>query len=165
MLSKTLLEAINDQINHELYSAYTYLSMSAYFESVNLQGCAHWMKLQGHEEVEHAMKFFDFVHDRGGRVVLDAIGKPTVEFKSPLDAFQQALGHERRVTALIHKIYDLAVKEKDYATQALLNWFVTEQVEEEKSASDVVEQLKLIGDNTAALLLLDQQLGERKAEA
>lgn len=164
MLSKTIQETINEQINHELYSAYTYLSMSAYFESLNLRGFAHWMRAQSREEISHAMKFFDFLHDRGGRVVLPAIDEPPAEFESPLEVFQQALGHERKVTGLIYKIYDLAVKEKDYATQALLNWFVAEQVEEEKSTGEIVEHLKQSGNDPTGLLFLDKQLGERKSE-
>ena len=122
------------------------------------------MRVQGREEVSHAMKFFDFIHDRGGRAALQTIDEPPTEFESALEVLQQALGHERKVTALIYKVYDLAVKEKDYATQALLDWFVTEQVEEEKSASEIVEHLKQIGNDPTGLLFLDKQLGERKAE-
>jgi len=119
------------------------------------------MRLQGQEEVSHALKFFDFVHDRGGRVTLQAIDQPPTDFQSPLEVWQQALEHERKVTAMIEQLYVLAVKEKDYATQNLLQWFVDEQVEEEKNASVVVEQLKMIGDNAPAVLMLDKQLGER----
>jgi len=164
MLSKTLQDALNEQIKNELYSAYVYLSMSAHFEAQNLRGFAHWMRVQSQEEVSHALRIFDFVNDRGGRVVLQAIDKPPVEFKSPLDAFQNALTHERKVTGMIHKLYELAVKENDYPAQVMLQWFIEEQVEEEKSATEVVDQLKLIGDQGAGLFMLDRQLGERKAE-
>lgn len=164
MISRAIQDAMNEQIKNELYSAYLYLSMAAYCESINLKGFAHWMRVQYEEETEHAMKFFDFVNDRGGRVTLQAIPQPPTEFKSPLDVFEQTLEHERKVTAMINKIYDLAVKESDYASQALLQWFVTEQVEEEKSASEIVEKLKLAGDRGSALLYLDHELGERKAE-
>jgi ferritin len=161
MLSKVVQDTINDQIKNELYSAYMYLSMSAYFEGANLLGCAHWMRVQSQEEVSHAMKFFEFVFDRGGRVVLQAIDQPPVDFKSPLDIFQQTLQHEQKVTALINHIYELAVKETDYATQTFVQWFITEQVEEEKNASQILDQLKAIGDQPAALFMLDGYLGKR----
>ncbi|MFQ5657890.1 MAG: ferritin, partial [Candidatus Methylomirabilales bacterium] len=146
MLSQKIQDAINEQIKHEFYSSYLYLSMSAHFESVHLSGFARWMRLQSQEEMSHAMKLFDFVQGREGRVVLKAIDQPPAKFKSPIDVFQQALEHERKVTGMIHKLYDLAAKENDYATQVMLQWFVTEQVEEEKAAGDIVEQLKMIGD-------------------
>ncbi len=164
-MDKALQDAMNDQLRYELESAYVYLSMAAYCESVNLPGAAHWMRLQAQEEVEHAMRFFDFINDRGGRVILQAIDQPPVEFDSLLDVFEKALAHEQKVTGLINNIYDLAVQEKDYAAQALLQWFVTEQVEEEKSASDVVNTLKMIGDQPAALVMLDRELGARTPEA
>lgn len=164
MLSKRLQDALNEQIVHELESAYVYLAMTAHFEAANLRGFAHWMQLQRLEELQHAMKIFDFVHDRGGRVVLGAIGKPPSEFKSALDVFQKALAHERKITGLIHKLYELAVKENDYPTQVMLHWFIDEQVEEEKSAGEVAEQLKRIGSDSAGLFMLDRKLGERKAE-
>lgn len=161
MLSKKLQDAINDQIKHELYSAYLYLAMSAHFEAVNLPGFARWMRLQSQEETSHAMKLFDFIHERGGRVVLQAIAQPPGEFKSALNVFQQALEHEQKVTEMIHRLYELAGKENDYATQVMLQWFITEQVEEEKTAGDVVEQLKTIGEQPAAVFMLDRQLGAR----
>jgi ferritin len=163
MLSKTLQSAINDQIKHEFYSAYLYLAMSAYCETINLPGFAGWMRAQHQEELAHAMKFFDFVNDREGSVELQAIEQPPSEFQSPLDIFQRALEHERKISSLIHQLYELAVKEKDYPTQTMLQWFITEQVEEEKSASQVVEQLKIIGNDGGALLLLDRELGGRGA--
>jgi ferritin len=161
MLSKVVQDTINDQIKNELYSAYLYLSMSAYFEGANLPGCAHWMRVQSQEEVSHAMKFFEFVFDRGGRVMLQAIDQPPVDFKSPLDIFQQSLQHEQKVTAMINHIYEVAVKENDYATQTFVQWFITEQVEEEKNATQIVDQLKAVGDQPAALFMLDGHLGKR----
>lgn len=162
MLSKPLEEAINEQINKELYSAYLYLSMSAYCEAESLPGFATWMRGQAQEEVEHAMKFFDHVNNRGGRVVLKAIEMPPPVWKSPLEMFEQVLGHERKVTGLINRLYELALKENDYATQMELQWFVTEQVEEEDNAGRVVGQLKRVGDQPMGLLMLDRQLGERQ---
>jgi ferritin len=161
MLSKALQDAFNEQIKNELYSAYLYLSMSAYFERVNMPGFAHWMRAQSQEEVSHAMKFFEHVNDRGSYVVLKTIEQPPSEFKSPLDIFQQALEHEKKVTAMINRLYDMAIKENDYPAQVELQWFVTEQVEEEKSASDIVEQLKMIGEHSPSLIMLDRQLGAR----
>lgn len=164
-LSKKLEKALNEQITHELESAYVYLSMCAYFEAQNLLGMAHWMRLQAQEEVGHAMKIFGFINDRGGRVELGAIAKPPVEFKSPLEVFQKALAHERKITGLINQLYDLADDEDDYPTEVMLQWFIDEQVEEEKSAQEVIDHLKLIGESGAGIFMLDRQLGERKAEA
>jgi ferritin len=163
MLSRTMQDAINEQIKNELYSAYLYLSMSAYCESGNLPGFAHWMQMQAQEEMVHAMKFYGYVHDRGGQVVLLAIDQPPAEFQSPLDIFEKALGHEQKVTAMIDNLYDLAIQEKDYASQVLLQWFVTEQVEEEDSATKVIDTLKMVGDSRQALLMLDRELGGRQA--
>ena len=162
MLSRKVQDAINEQIKHEFFSSYLYLSMSAHLESAHFSGFARWMRLQSQEEMSHAMKLFDFVQEREGRVVLQAIDQPPAKFKSPLDVFQQALEHERKVTAMIHKLYDLAGKENDYATQVMLQWFITEQVEEEKTAGEAVEQLKMIGDEVTPLLMLDKQLGARE---
>jgi ferritin len=164
MLSKKLQDAMNEQIKNELYSAYLYLSMSAYCEAANLPGFGHWMRMQAQEEEAHAMKFYDFIHERGGRVVLQAIDQPPVEFPSPLAVFEQTLEHEQKVTGMIHDLYTLAVEEKDYASQAFLQWFVMEQVEEEDSASQILETLKMIGDKGHALLMLDRELGKRGAD-
>jgi ferritin len=161
MLGKEIQDAMNDQIKNEFYAAYQYLSMAAYCESENLPGFAHWMRAQAREETEHAMKFYDFILDRNGRVVLQAIEEPLVEFGSPLEVFERALEHEQRVTAMINDLYGLAGRENDYASQTFLQWFVTEQVEEEKNAGDVVETLKMIGDRSEALFLLDRELGGR----
>lgn len=165
MLSKKLQDALNDQITSELYSAYVYLAMSAHLTGANLPGFARWMRLQSQEEYSHAMKIYDFVLQRGGRVVLKPVDQPPAQYKSPLDVFQQALKHEQKVTGMISRLYELAIKENDYPTQIMLQWFVTEQVEEEHAAGDVVEQLKMIGNEPTALFLLDQQLGTRGAES
>jgi len=163
MLSTALQNAINDQVKNELFSAYLYLAMSAHFESAHLPGCARWMRMQSQEEASHAMKLFEFILERGGRVALQAIEQPPAKFKAPLDVFQQALEHERKVSGMIHRLYELAVKENDFATQVMLQWFIGEQVEEERSAGDIVEQLKMVGDQPVGLFMLDQQLGARKA--
>lgn len=162
MLSTALQEAINEQIKNELYSAYLYLSMAAYCEANNLPGSARWMRLQSQEETSHAMKFFDYVNDRGGRVVLQAIDQPPSEFESLLDIFQQTLGHEQKVTSMINQLYELAIKENDYPSQIELQWFITEQVEEEKSAGDILELLKAVGEHAPSLMMLDRQLGARQ---
>jgi len=164
MLSKTLQDALNTQIKHEFFSSYLYLAMSSYFESQSLLGFAKWMRIQSEEEHGHAMRLFDFVHDRGGSVELQALEQPRGEFAAPLDVFQQALEHERFITAQIHQLYALAVREKDYPTQVHLQWFIDEQVEEEKNASDIVDQLRIAGNDSAAILLLDHNLGQRQAE-
>lgn len=155
-------EAINEQIKHEFYAAYLYLSMAGSFEVANLTGFAHWMREQAKEETNHAMKFFDFLLDRGDHARLQAIDAPPYAFRSPLDTFEQALEHEKEVTSLIHDLYGLAVRENDYAAQVMLNWFVAEQVEEEKSATEIVERLRMAGEDSAALLLLDAELRERR---
>lgn len=162
MLSKKLEDAINEQINKELYSAYLYLSMSSYCESESLAGFAGWMRAQAQEEINHAMRLFDYVAARGGRVVLKAIEMPTPVWKSPLEMFEQVLQHERKVTGMINRLYELALSENDYATQMELQWFITEQVEEEESAGAVVEQLRRVGDQPMGLLMMDRQLGERQ---
>ena len=162
MLSNKLEDALNGQSNAEFYSAYLYLAMSAYFQSVNLSGFAHWMRLQAQEELEHAMKFYDYVHERGGRVVLHPVEDPPSKWESPLAAFEQAYRHEQKVTGLINDLYELAEKERDHATKIFLQWFITEQVEEEASASEVVEKLKLLGEDTASgLYILDRELAQR----
>ena len=161
MLSEKLEKAINDQIRAELYSSYLYMAMGAYAESLNLGGFANWMMKQSQEELEHAMKFWGYVHDRGGRVELQAIDKPPVDFGGPLGMFQETLKHEQLVTSLINDLYALAVEEKDYASEIFLQWFVTEQVEEEKSAQDVIDVLESVGDKGHALFMLDRHLASR----
>lgn len=161
MVTETIEAAVNDQLNLELSSAYVYLSMSAHFESAGLPGFARWMRLQSREEVGHAMRFFDFLNDRGGRVVLKAIEAPPSDFASPLAAFEQALEHEQRVTASIHALYELAVKEGDHAAQPLLLSFISEQIEEEKTARQIVDRLQMVGDRNAGILVMDHHLGKR----
>jgi ferritin len=163
-LSKPVQDAMNDQIQKELASAYLYLAMAAYFAESTLNGFAHWMRVQGREEMGHALKFFDYVHDRNGHVELAAVEKPLAKWTSPLAAFEAARKHEEKVSASIRAIYDLAVKEKDYASQALLQWFIVEQVEEEKTGREIVDTLKLIGDNRAGLFMYDKELGRRTGE-
>lgn len=163
-MNQKIQDAINEQIKNELYSAYIYLSMSAYFESADLPGMARWMRRQAEEEVEHAMKFFAYLNERGGRVALHAIEKPQFDWESPLAAFRNALEHERLVTGMIHSLYDLSVAENDYPTQTMLHWFIDEQVEEEASAGEIVASLERAQDNPGALMMLDSRLGERRAE-
>ncbi len=161
MLSNTMQEALNNQINAELYSSYLYLSMAAHFESEGMPGFANWMKIQAQEENAHAMKFFDFVLERGGKVRLLPIEEPPSEWDSPLAAFEAVYVHETKVTGLINDLVDKAVAEKDHATNSFLQWFVNEQVEEEASASEVVDQLRLIGDARGGLFMLNRELGAR----
>ena len=156
--------AINKQVGLELYSAYTYLAMSAHLAQQNFEGFAHWMRLQAQEELAHAMRFHDYVVERGGHVQLPAIDAPPADFGSPLDVFESALAQEKHVTAEIHAIYGMARDKKDYATELHLQWFVTEQVEEENAAGLAVEQLKRAGSDTSVLLMLDHQFGGRAGE-
>ncbi|MCS6840121.1 MAG: ferritin [Roseiflexus sp.] len=164
MLSESIQQAINKQITSEFSASHAYMAMAAYFESLSLTGFAHWFRVQSEEEREHALRFFDYVNDRGGRVILGAIDEPRNEFASPLDAFEHALAHEQRVTAAIHAIYTLAAQENDYATMSMLKWFIDEQVEEEKSAQEIIQHLKMIDGDGTGLLLLDRRLAEREEE-
>ena len=164
MLNPTVQQALNDQVQKELHSAYIYLSMAAYFEAENLPGAAHWMRRQAGEEQEHAMKIFDFIQDRGGRVTLQAIDAPPATFSSPLAVFEASYAHEQKVTKSIHDLYALAVQEADYPTQVMLQWFIDEQVEEEKNASAIMAQLQMVGDSPAALFMIDRQLAARAGE-
>lgn len=160
MLNQRLQEALNEQLNAELYSAYLYLSMSAYFESISLKGCANWMRCQAQEELFHAMKFHDHINERGGRALMRPIEGPPTEWDSPLGVFEHTYEHEQKVSALINALVDLALAESDHAANAFLQWFVTEQVEEEASADQVVQKLKLVGD-TNGLLMLDREMAQR----
>jgi len=164
-VDKAIQDALNQQINAELNSAYIYLAMSAHFAEQSFDGFAHWMRKQAGEELGHAMKLFDYVLERGGHVELTAVAGPAKKFGTPLKIFETALAHEKKITAMIHALYDLARKKADYATENALNWFVTEQVEEEDNAGRAVERLGLAGDSTAALLMLDHQFGERSEES
>jgi ferritin len=160
-LSKKMQDALNEQIKEELASAYIYLSMAAYCESINLPGFAAWMEAQSGEVMEHAMKFYGYIHDRGGRVTLHALEQPPTEFGGPTDVFEKTLAHEQYITGRIHKLYGMAAEEKDYASLGILQWFVDEQVEEEKSATAILEVLKMIGDKGQGLIILDRQLAQR----
>ena len=161
MIDKKMQSALNEQINAELYSAYLYLSMVAYFESVNLPGFANWMRVQTQEEVMHAMKIYDYINERGGRVILKSIGEPQTEWESPLDAFEAAYEHEQKVTGLINGLVNLAIEEKDHAANMFLQWFVNEQVEEENNADAIVQKLKLMADAPGGMYMLDNEMGQR----
>ena len=161
MFTKALQDAYNEQIKHEFYSAYFYLGMSAYCDANNLFGSAKWLKMQAGEEQEHAMKLFDYVQDRGAQVALQAIAQPPATYTSLLDLFEQVLAHEQKVTALINRLYETAVKEGDYPSQFMLQWFVNEQVEEEKNATTIVEMLRLVGSQPQGLFMVDSKLGAR----
>lgn len=161
MLSPKMEQALNEQINAEYFSAYLYLSMSAYCESIGLKGFANWFRVQNLEEMVHVTKFLTHVHDRRGVVTLTAIGGPQTKWDSPLAAFEAALQHEEGITARINKLADLAVKESDHATHTLLQWFITEQVEEESTADGIVQQLKLMSGAPGGLYLLDRELAAR----
>lgn len=161
MLSGKMLKALNYQINRELYSAYLYLSMASYFRDMNLNGFANWMEVQCQEEMSHAQKFYEFVDERGGKTTLDAIEAPPHSWNSPLHVFEETLKHEQHVTSLINDLVKLAIDENDYASNSFLQWFINEQVEEEASADDLVQQLKLVGDHGQGVFMLDRELGQR----
>lgn len=161
MLKAKMLKALNGQINAEMYSSYLYLGMEAYFQSISLSGFASWMRGQVQEELFHGMKFYDFVFERGGKVNLQTIKKPESTWKSPLDAFKHVLEHEQLVTSLINDLADLAIAEKDHATLNFLQWFIAEQVEEEASAGEIVDKLKLIKNDSSGLFMLDAEMGKR----
>ncbi len=161
MLSKRMEEALNEQINLELFSAYLYLSMATYFDSINFPGFSHWMKKQFEEEIGHAMKLYNYVYDRRGRVILKEIKAPKTEWKSPLEAFEDAYNHERYISESIYKLVDLAKEEGDKATENMLQWFVEEQVEEEASTYNIVEKLRMIKDHPQGLFMLDRELAKR----
>jgi ferritin len=163
MLKPKMLGALNQQVNAELSSWYLYLSMAAYFEAQSFKGMAGWMRVQAQEELGHAMKIYDFVNQRSGQVTLTQIDAPKTQWDSPLGVFEESLGHERKVTAMINGLVNLAIDEKDHAANTFLEWFVNEQVEEEATVEQIVDQLKLVGDNGVALYMIDQQLGQRIA--
>ncbi len=164
MINSSLEKALNKQLNMELYSAYAYASMAAYFEHKNYNGFSTWMKTQAAEEMGHARKFYEYILNVGGRVQLDAIDKPPAEFKSPVSVFEGALEHERKVTKAIYKLVDLATKESHHATTTFLQWFVTEQVEEEAVADNIVQRLTMVGDSPEGLFMMDRELGARQSE-
>ena len=160
-MNKKIESAINKQINAEMYSAYLYLAMASYFEKDGLSGFANWMQIQAQEEMVHAMKFYNYVFERGGTVELEAIEKPPTGYKSALEVFKKVLSHEQRVTSLINGLFELALAEKDYASQSMLKWFIDEQVEEEDSASKIVDKVKLTGDKGPGLFMLDKEMAGR----
>lgn len=162
MPTKAVEAGLNKQITMEFDSAYLYLSMAAYFEQQSLPGFGHWMRLQHQEELSHGMKLFNFVLDNGGRVELETVAKPLSEFDSPLGVMLLTLQHEEKVTASINKLYELALSEKDYPTQLVLQWFIAEQTEEEKTVGEIIAQLRMIGDNGSAMLMIDRRLAARQ---
>ncbi|HOM27436.1 MAG TPA: ferritin [bacterium] len=163
-MDKKLLEELNLQIKKELYSAYLYLSMASYFDYINLEGFATWMKVQAKEEFGHAMRIYDFLNDRGEKVILEGIEKPPSDFSSPKDVFEKTLKHEKEVTKSIENLYKLAKEKNDYSTEIMLQWFITEQVEEEKQANIILEKLKKIEDKPHLILMLDKELSKRGEE-
>ena len=164
MISEKMQKALNDQIREELESAYIYLAMAAYFQAEGLDGMAGWMKAQSQEEVSHAMKFFGHIDDRQGRVTLQALKEPPAEWGSPLEAFQAAYKHEQHISGCIDKLVKLAEAEGDRAAYAMLQWFVSEQVEEEANAAKIVDRLERVGTSGNGLIMLDHKLGERQAD-
>jgi len=165
MVKQEVQDAINDQIRAEFYASYLYLGMMTYFEARSLPGFGHWMRLQAKEEVTHAMRLVDFLLDRGGHVDLQTIERPKLEYESPLDVMRSALAHEEKVTASINDLYALAVAHNDYPAQVLMQWFVSEQVEEEKNAGEIVDQLELAAGSASALFVLDGRLADRIPQA
>lgn len=161
MLTKKVESALNKQINAEFWSAYLYLSMSAYFQTNNLSGFANWMKIQAMEESSHALKFINYIIERGGKVKLEPIAKVDTEWKNTIQAFEDTLNHEKKVTKMINDIADIAADEKDRATLQFMQWFITEQVEEEATAEEILQQLKMIKGEGHGLLLLDRELKSR----
>jgi ferritin len=162
MISKTMEQTLNKQVNRELFSEYLYLSMSAYFETIFLKGFAKWMRVQAREEHAHAMKIYDYIIARGGKVTLAAIEAPKNKWESAGKIFEESYAHEQKVTGMIDALVDLAIKEKDHATFEMLQWFVKEQVEEEMNASDILNQIAIVGDRPGHLFALDHQLGKRE---
>jgi len=161
MLSEKMLEDLNLQLNRELYSGYLYLSMSAYFSSKGMPGFANWMRVQAQEELTHAMKFFDYILKSGGSVKVLPIDAPPTDWANPLEVFQETLRHEQKVTSHINNLMDLAISQKDHATGNFLQWFISEQVEEEENARNILDRLSLAGEERGLLFILDQELGKR----
>ena len=162
MINQSIEKALNKQINAELYSSYLYLAMAAYFENQNWNGFANWMKIQSVEEHAHGMKMFEFVYQRGGKVVLTAIEAPKTEWKSVLNVFEETLVHEQKITKSINDIYELSLQEKDHATSSFLQWFINEQVEEEDNVIKILESLKMVGESKNSLYFFNRELGKRQ---
>ena len=161
MISAKMLKALNAHLNEEFYSSYLYLSMAAYFEAKNLKGFANWFRIQTQEEYMHGMKFFNFILQKGGKVSLSQINMPEIEWKDIPEIFSDTLKHEQKITGLINKLTELAMIEKDFATNNFLQWFVTEQVEEEANVEEIIQKIEMIGDNKSGLYMLDNELGAR----
>ena len=161
MLNKRIEEELNKQINAEIWSAYLYLSMSAYFEDKNLPGFANWMRVQYQEELTHALKIFDYVNERGGRVILQPIEKVKTEWRDTVEVFEETLKHEQHVTGLINNLVNVAIEEKDHATNNTLQWFVSEQVEEEAAADEILQQLKMLQGKKEGIIMIDRELKQR----
>lgn len=164
MIDRKMLDALNEHLNVEYYSAYYYLAMSAYFHDTDLNGMASWMRVQYQEELAHAGRFFDFIADREGTISLKPIEAPPQAWDGPLAVFEDALAHEKSVTQRIYELVDLSLEMRDHASNTFLQWFVTEQVEEEATASEIIQQLKLVGGDGNGLFLLDRELGQRSPE-
>lgn len=162
MIKENLLNAINEQISNEMFSSNLYLSMAAYFQTINLNGFANWMRVQAQEEMTHALKFFDYLLQRNSQPKIGAIASPQVSWENPLACFQDAYAHEQKITAQINKLADMALKEGDHATWIMLQWFITEQVEEEATSNEIVDRLTLAGDSKGGLFMLDNELKQRK---
>lgn len=161
MISAKMQKVLNTHLNEEFYSSYFYLSMAAYFEAKNLKGFANWMRIQANEEQMHGMKFFNFILQKGGKVILSEIGAPKIEWKSISEVFADTLKHEQKISGLINKLVEVAMLEKDFATNNFLQWFVTEQVEEEANVEEIIQKIEMIGDNKSGLYMLDNELGAR----
>lgn len=161
MISEKMTKSLNHQINREIFSSYLYLGMNAKMITLGLNGFANWFAVQVQEELSHAQKIYDYVNQSGELVVLEAIEAPEQHFDSPMEAFTQTLEHEKKVTAMIHKLMDLAIEERDHATESFLRWFVDEQVEEEANATEAIQKLRLAGDNSGSLFMLDAEMGKR----
>lgn len=163
MISKEMESALNEQINKEFYSAYLYLAMSAFCNTIGLPGFSNWMRMQYEEESLHVTKMYDYVLGQGGEIQLKTIEMPPKEYGTPLEIFEETLAHEQFITASINTLMDLAVSEHDYATQTFLQWYVTEQVEEEGNVNDILAPLRMVGADKGGLMMIDQQLGQRVA--
>lgn len=161
MLKDTVLKAFNEQINAEIHSAYLYLSMSAWFQTKGLAGFANWMKVQYREELTHAMKFFDYIHERNGRVILEPVAGVPADFESIIDVFEKSLAHEQKVTAMIDRLVDVAIAAGDHASQSFLKWFVDEQVEEEANVIAILDSLRLINGQGNGLFMMNRELAGR----
>jgi len=163
MISIKMQKALNTHLNEEFYSSYLYLSMAAYFEAKNLKGLANWMRIQSTEEQMHGMKFFDFILQKGGKINLTQLGAPKIEWKSISEVFADTLKHEKKISGLINKLVEVAMAEKDFATNTFLQWFVTEQVEEESNVEEIIQKIDMIGEDKSGLYMLDNELGARAA--